>query len=304
MTEKQKINLTMVLSDCHFGHENCLYETYWYTIDKMISEIKMLKQRYDVKNAFLIINGDMVSGTLIYRNQFLENQLNKNEDIVIFGSYMMFKTIKKLSEALGLPVKSFIVAGNHEGSRRVLAHNFSLAISRRLNSYGAIVRYSSNYLILDIAHELSKDEYNVMAFHGWGNADYSSASPSVVRELTRVHSQLATEKNIIIQRFTVGHTHWLEPNRSVLGIRFDTTGGFQKWEQKVSWRESGMLYYVYRDDGEFDVRGVSGQKKQLEEMDDQGLHVSNIRYVSDVMEEAIEYEVDIGLLQPKDVIEK
>lgn len=302
--KKIKSNLTMLISDLHLGHENCLYNTYWYTIDKMVKEIKMLNNRYDWNEIYLVVNGDLVSGTMIYRNQYLQNSLNKNEDVILFGSHILHLTINKLEEALGKKMKIFIITGTHEGAMKTLPHNFSIAIARRLGSYGHIVRYASNYLILNIANGLSKEEYNILGFHGWGSADYSSVTPSLVRELTRVHSQLSTEKGIIIQRFVVSHTHWLTIGHNVLGIKIDVTGGFQKWDRKISWRESGMLYYTYDEKEDFDVKGLSGLKKQLIEADSQRLHTNNMRYISDKLEEAIDHEIKIGLLKKKDFMER
>ncbi len=147
-------------------------------------------------------------------------------------------------------------------------------------------------------------DYNVCAFHSWGNADYSSASPSVIREMTRAHSQFATYKNIIIQRFLCAHTHWLEIDRSVMGIRFDVTGGYQRWDKRISFRESGLLYYIYDENGIFEVKKVSGMKYQLNEQGGQDMHTKNMRFVADIMDDGIRYEIDIGLLkEPVETLE-
>ena len=312
MNEKEKIkaNLTLCMSDLHFGHESCLYNTFWYTLDKMISELKLIKEGYDFKNIFIILNGDMVSGTMIYRNQYLESQVQKNESIIMFGAYLLHLVIEKIESELEQHVKVFIVAGNHETGRSPLPHNFSIGLSRRLSTYNHNVRYTSYYLILNMANELFKfqeenyeiklKDYNILAFHGWGGADYSSASPSMIREMTRIHSQFSTNKGIIIQRFLVGHTHWIETGRTVLGIKFDVCGGFMRWSKKVSSRESGMLYYIYDETEDFQVKAISGLKQQLAEEEDQGLHIANLKYVAETMEDAIDFEIDLGLLQERD----
>lgn len=262
-----------------------------------MEEIEMLKHRYEFINPFLILNGDIVSGTMIYRNQYLESQIQKDESIIMFGAYMMHKTIQKLEKALEMPLKIYIIHGTHEGFGRASSQNFALAISRRLASYRNDVRYSSDYCLLNLAKGFDLPDYNIMAFHGWGGADYSSASPSVVREMAKIHSEWATYKNIVIQRFLCSHSHWLEIGRSVLGIRFDVTGGFMRWTRKISFNESGILYYLYDENGEFEVKAISGLKSQLVESENQDLHVKNLKYVSNILEEAIKNEIDLGILQ-------
>ena len=292
----KKVNLCIGLSDIHLGHENGLYETLEYCINKLIKDINDIKNKFELNRTFMILNGDIVSGTFVYRNQYLESQIQKNESIILGGAYLIHLIIDQIEETTGMQLKVFIVTGNHEGFFRPHPENFSLGISRRLNAYGHDTRYVSNHLILNMANGLLEDTYNICAFHSWGGADYSSASPSVVREMTRAHSQLATLKNIIIQRFLLGHTHWLEVDRYVLGVRFDVTGGFQAWDKTISNRESGMLYYLLDEDGEFKVQKISGLKKQLEE-ETQNLNSKNLRYIANLLDEGIKYEIEIGVLK-------
>lgn len=294
--KKKRINICIGLSDIHFGHEGALYETFHYCIDKLIDDLKILKDNTEINKVFLILNGDIVSGTFVYRNQYLENQVQKDEDIILAGAYLIHEIVEEFEEILEKQVKIFIVRGNHEGWYRPHPENFSVGISRRLMSYGHDSRYVSNYLILNIAQGFDIDEYNIAAFHSWGNADYSSASPSVVREMTRAHSQNA-DRGKIIQRFLISHTHWMEINRSSLGVRFDVTGGFQRWNKTISFRETGLVYYLIDDEGNFEVNGVSGLKKQFEEERNQRLHIQNLQYVADLMGSAINYEIEIALLK-------
>lgn len=287
------------MSDLHLGHENTLYETFWYVVDRLIGEIELQKIRYDINKIFLIIVGDMVSGTGVYRNQYLQNTIDKNEAIISLGAYFIHLVIEKLEQKFGIEIETYIVLGNHEGSKKPMASNFPLAIQKRLSAYYHFARYVSIHVILNIARDLCDKEFNLCAYHGYGGADYNATSPSLVRELTRFHSQCATEKGIIINRFVHGHVHWLQIGHSVLGIVIDSLGGFQGWEQKMSWRESGLILYVINEDYELDVRGISGLKMQLEEKDNQRLHWDNMRYVASLIEDSISYELDIGILQPR-----
>ncbi len=304
MSEKMKANLCICVSDTHWGHEDCLYETYWHTVDKLCNELEYLSATYDLQNVYLATVGDLVSGTQVFRNQYLQSHLQKNEDIISFASFILHKTLLKLEKAVKMPVKTFIVVGTHEGLMRAFAHNFAIGVARRLASYDDhIVRYASKYYILDLAKGIHENDYYVLFYHGYGHADYSSASPSLVREMTTVHSQLSAQKGIIIQRFCIGHSHWLEVGRSVLGIRFDCLGGFQRWEKKISNREAGVIYYLYKDDGDFDARGISGLKMQIEESDQQGLHSLNMIHVAEILQEAYKFEIDQGILRAKDLEE-
>ena len=116
--------------------------------------------------------------------------------------------------------------------------------------------------------------------------------------------QMGRYRRIIIDRFIVGHTHWLEIDRSALGVTVDVTGGFQMWGKTVSTRESGLVFYIIDEDGEFTVNKVSGLKKQIEEEKSQGLNNKNLRTVANLLEDGIQHEIDIGLLkEPTDGLE-
>lgn len=299
----KKINITIGLSDLHFGNENCLYETLHNCIDELINKLEKLKNTHKINNVFLILNGDIVSGTFVYRNQYLESQVQKNETIILGGSYLVYTIVKKIEEIIEIPIKIFITIGTHEGWFKPHPENFSVGISRRLVSYGLDCRYVSSHLILNIAHGF-ENEYIVCAFHSWGSADYSAVSPSVIRELTRAHSQMATLRRIIIDRFLVSHTHWLEIDRNVLGITVDVTGGFQKWGKTVSTRETGLVYYIVDEDGNFEVNKISGMKFQIQEEKSQNLNNKNLRHVYQLIDEGIKHEIDIGLLkEPEEGLE-
>lgn len=299
MSNNNEANLCIGLSDLHFGSENCLYQTLDYTVGKMCKEIDMLNQRYNFNNVFICWVGDIVSGSHIYRNQFLESHMQKNEDIITFGAYMLHNIIRRLEDVLNIPTKNFIVVGTHEGLRKPLPHNYALGVARRLAQYGTEVKYGSKYYIVNIASGISKEPYNTLIYHGFGHSDYSSASPTLIRDLTGFHSQLATRKGIIVNRFLIGHSHHLEPNRTVIGIRFDCLGGFQKWPLKLSQHESGMLYYIYTEEDGCEVKALSGLKKQMEEEQDQGLHITNMRYVADMLLEAYDFELEKGILKKR-----
>lgn len=300
----KKATLTIGISDIHFGHENCFYETFWRVIEKLIKRIEKIKRDHDLQNVFIIFNGDIVSGTFVYRNQYLENQVQKDASIITGGAYLLHLVVEQIEKAVGCHVYVFMNRGNHEGWHSPHKENFTEQISSRLNQYGHDCRYSGNKMILNIAYGLDKmeEDYIICAFHSWGGADYSSASPSVIRELTRAHSQYAINKGFIIQRFMLGHTHWLEVDREVLGIKFDVLGGFQRWDKTISTRPSGIVYYILDEDGEFIVRKIEDRKTQWKEKDEQNLNRKNLAYVSQLINDSVEFEIKLGIL--KDKIEK
>lgn len=294
---KKKANLIIAISDTHFGHESCFYDTFWYCMDKLCEEIEMLKNRYDFNKVILATVGDIVSGTQVYRNQYLESHLHKNEDIITFAAYMYHMVADIIADATGFDVEIHVVTGTHEGLMRAFPHNFGLGVSRRLASYGYNCRYHSKSYTLNFAKGFKLPPFHVLFYHGYGHADYSSASPSLVREMTTVQSQFSTQRNKIIRRFVIGHSHWLEIGRSVLGIRFDCLGGFMRWDKKVSNRDSGFAYYTFTEEGEFDVKGILGLKQQIIEEQNQGLHGKNMLYVAQTLNNAYEYELDLGILK-------
>lgn len=174
--------------------------------------------------------------------------------------------------------------------------NYALAISRRLRAYGNETRYSSKYHILNIAKDVADKPYHMLLFHGFGGSRLSSASPALVDDMTTVHSQLASRRNIIIDRFVVAHSHWLECNRTVKGVTFDVLGGFQRWGRSMAQRESGLIYYLYDEDG-VHVHPISGLKEQINEEVDQGLHARNMEFVAKMLQAGYDLELEKGILR-------
>jgi hypothetical protein len=265
-------------------------------VNKLIENLEFEKEKYNIENVFIVLNGDIVSGRMIYRNQYIESHLQKNESIIMFGSYLIHKTIDKITKKLDKPPQVFIIAGNHEIGRRPQPQNFSVAISRRLNTYGHYTKYKGMRNILNIAKDLGVPEYNLCSFHGWGGSDYTSASYSMIRDMTAFQTQKAMYENIIIHRFLVSHTHWLEVGRSALGVEFDVLGGFQLWKQKNAIRPSGLIYYVYTEDG-IKANCIKGIRKQIEEIKSKRLNTNNMIFVAQTMQDAFDFECDKGLIR-------
>lgn len=77
--EKKKANITLTIcvSDIHLGDCNHLHGTYWSTVETLTKVLNVLADQFNIRNVFLILNGDMVSGREVYRYQVYNNLLGR-----------------------------------------------------------------------------------------------------------------------------------------------------------------------------------------------------------------------------------
>lgn len=265
--------VTLSLSDLHLGHSDFLPDTYASTVSTLKDILHLLRNKFDIKQFNIVLNGDIVSGREVYDMQFLHNILGKGHWQVFFAEIIMKSLFKDLDEIV--PIKNvYLTKGNHE----VIAENYVLYLKRTLTTDDYDVQYRSKGLILNVADPIG--DYNIFFTHGRGYGEYSPVSPTEVRDLLRM--MVTTKYNI--ERCNLGHTHWLGTNIEFDGgLIVDVNGGFQRWEKSHSQRPCGMIMYLYSQ-GECSAIPVRpNAETEAKEKSDPVLEYKNIRFAGDML---------------------
>ena len=143
--------------------------------------------------------------------------------------------------------------------------------------------YVGKAKVINIADPIG--HYNVMFTHGTGSNAYFPVSYKTIRDFWKARNQYKF-RDIEIEEFSIGHTHWLQPRMHLEGLKISVTGGFQRWEYSIAQRPSGVLLYVYVN-GETSVTGIRpDQAVEASETQDEALEYKNMAYYSRKLSEA------------------
>ena len=105
--------LTLVISDLHLGDGSHLPESYWSSIDNVKILVDEIKKLYNIKEINLVLNGDIVTGRDVYRNQYLRNIIQRGHWQVFLAEVVLRDTIKRLN--FGKLTSAYLVKGTHDG---------------------------------------------------------------------------------------------------------------------------------------------------------------------------------------------
>jgi len=269
--KKGKAVLTVVISDTHLGDANHLPDTYWSTINTLVNTIKVLNEQYSIVRCNLVLNGDIVSGRGVFRFQEFRNVVHRGHWQVFVAEMIVKDTLREISKVV--PVETtYLLKGTHEA----LAENYILYLKKILNNS----KYLGHYGILNIAEPIG--EYNVLFTHGSGKSDYYPVSYDLMRDIWRALSDYKIGK-IPIERYSVGHSHWLAVNMPLVGAVIDNTGGFQKWEHTMSQRPSGLLLYLFTNNQCIAMPIKPDSKTEQKERNDPMLEYKTTAYYAQVL---------------------
>ncbi len=282
---KKNITLTICLSDLHLGHEAHLPDTYWSTIENLKRSLMVLKEKYNIKSLRLICNGDLVSGTDVYRFQELNNLVQRGHWMVFLAERVIKKTIEDIEQIIPID-KVFLIKGNHENR----GNNYNLYLRKALGNKSI---YSSKGVVLDIGNPIGN--FNVFFTHGSGGNSYFPVSLTFIRDLWKVLADYKSQ-GIIIERVVSGHTHWLAPDIPTEGMNISVTGGFQKWEYSIAQRPCGLLLLMYCDDECSVIPIRPDEKIEQDEKCDASLEYKNMGYYAKILREHLQlYESNQGV---------
>jgi hypothetical protein len=257
--------LTVVISDLHIGDSNHLPETYWSTMENAKVVINAIKNLYKVKEINLVLNGDIVSGRDVYRNQFLRNIIQRGHWQVFLAEIVLKDTIAKLDINV---TNTYLVKGTHEG----VGFNELLFLKR---SMPGKTKYLSNGNIVNIAGCLG--EYYVLFTHGYGYNVANPVSTGLINDVMKALNNFKT-KGLYVDRICSSHSHWLSSGLVIDEIYWDVTGGFQKWEYTISQRPAGIIIYIYNNGECVSIPVRPNTEIEYNEKSDCGLEYKNITY--------------------------
>ena len=148
--------------------------------------------------------------------------------------------------------------------------------------------YSSKAVVLDVGDPIG--HCNILFTHGHGRSGYYPVSYDVIREVWKVISEYRAN-NVILERVSVGHSHWLTPEMDYDGFKISINGGFQKWEYSISQRPGGCILFMYCD-GECTAIPVRPDESiEFNEKKDSALEYKNMAYYANILKEHLqEYE--------------
>jgi len=264
--EKHNVVLTLVISDLHLGDTDHLPDCYWSSINNLLGLLKIFDRQFRIKHLNVILNGDIVSGREVYSYQHLRNLLERGHWQVFLAEIILKETFKKIEEIKKID-NIYLIKGTHES----LAENYILYLKRVIGN----AKYLGHSGVLNIGYPIGN--YNVFFTHGIGSSEYMPISRSQMRDLWKLNTQYKHEK-IPIERYCIGHSHWLTTNLEIEGMTIDVTGGFQKWEKTVSQRPCGLILYVYCKDNVSAIPIRPDEKVELNEKAKVGLEYKNLLY--------------------------
>lgn len=273
--------VTVSISDLHLSHEGHLPDTYWSTIENLCKVLSTLSRVGEIKRLNIVWNGDIMSGTNVYKTQHLQNIVQRGHFQVFLAERVLRKTNEKISGIV--PVyKNYLIHGNHECQEQ----NYTLYLRKAM---GKNTIYSSRSLILDIGAPIG--HCNTLFTHGAGSSAYFPVSYEMVREIWKVISE-NRNAGIPIEHVSLGHTHWLTSAIDFGGFYVHVNGGFQRWEYTISQRPAGVIVFVYSKNGCTAIPVRPSSSVEYSERSDPSLEYKNMRYYAELLEEHLRlYEI-------------
>lgn len=258
--------LTFVMSDTHLGDTDHLPETFWSTIFNLREILRVLNKRFKISHINVVLNGDLVCGKDVFRNQQFRTLVTRGHWQVALAEMILRDMFEEIEEVL--PIKDiYFLKGTHAQQ----GENYPMYLKRAFPN----AVYAGHHLILNIGEDLGK--YNILITHGYGSSEYYPISYGLVRDMWKAISQYKKE-GVPIERVCIGHYHWLNVEQNFESFILDCTGGFQRWEYTVSQRPTGALLYFFFD-GEVSAIPIRPNQDIVDkEVSDPGLEYKNMNY--------------------------
>lgn len=236
---------TLTASDFHYFDRGFLLESYKSLVEKTIRLIEI----YEPRKLSVIVNGDIVTGSGIFRNQNMENLLSTTEEQVTGAIFKMIEWDTEMKARLPKvkEIEYITLTGNHDYNRGEPLSQYFVWGCRE---FGMNMRFVGNEWIANLADD-EDSFYNILVEHGYGNSGFGPSSNKLITETLRkiigFHDRgYYGEKKI--RRFNHGHTHWAQVGiRHAEGLYFDTTGGLHRNDRVnigANSRPTGWISYI------------------------------------------------------------
>jgi hypothetical protein len=234
--------LSLNSSDHHFHDKGHLIGVIRNLEDKALEVV----ERFRPRRFQGFLNGDLIPGRGVYRNQMLESILPGTEQQVSAGVFRFWEFDTRLrSRFPDLPVDWVVIQGNHDYSE---GESTCMKFTLGLRAFGVNARFVGTEWIANLA---DAGHYNVLVEHGYGNSAFTPTSNKMVGETYRKVLDYANRGfcgDRRIRRVLHGHTHWLSIGlEHPGGLYIDTTGGGHRNDRANigrNTRPSGWICYL------------------------------------------------------------
>lgn len=244
---------TLGLSDVHYGDRAQLHGTLQECMGRAID----LVVSYAPVETEVLVDGDMVAGRGIYRDQEMQNSLQFGAEQCWFAAHDILAWQERLRATRWL-----FIQGNHDyGKGENLAKQL-VAILQLLNVPAQFCgrQFTGNFSLTE------QDGCWYEAEHGFSASDFYANSYSEIRAMARKYIERSKRDGINLSRVLLGHTHWPNIGQRV-GDDFvlDTFGGWHRQERAKlpsDVRDTGVLLY-FHDGATLDIRDLRANRDLL-----------------------------------------
>lgn len=213
--------LTLNCSDMHYFDRGHLINTHRSLEQKVLA----LLDRFKPHKFQILINGDVVPGQGVFKNQGLESLLSDTEQQVSAASWRWKEFRDQIVEHLPKDAEEShtFLRGNHDTSCGV---DTSMRLVLALRAMSIPCRYVGYEYCLDLA---DSGHYMVYCEHGHGNSSFNPTSNAQIvdsyRKLLSLERRGFTGEKVI-RRVLHGHTHFLAVGiERAEDVKYDCTGG-------------------------------------------------------------------------------
>jgi len=111
-TDYHNGTLTIAMSDLHFFDRGFLLQTW----ENLKSKTCALIERYKPRRVVVVINGDIIGGRGIYRNQHTDNVLSTTEQQIKAGMFEIYTMHQQIEAVTDADIEYIVTQGNHDYS--------------------------------------------------------------------------------------------------------------------------------------------------------------------------------------------
>lgn len=275
---------TLAFADTHICDVDCLWESFWSAVRQ---GTEMLAGHERVT---LLLDGDLISGTGIFKGQELRSVLNTPHWQAMVGAQVVSDLCDELLQA-GIITTVIYIRGNHD-----IARYSGAELGWWVSSFAKQLGVDITYCPLELLYDLGGG-HRALVVHGHGYSRFRPQSPAFQDNVLRRIGDLNAnrEPREQINRVVSGHSHWLSLGHrsSEWGVVYDSLGGWTRNQRAVlslTSRPTGGALYLPREEGqELWVREVRPARGVVaEETSDPTLAAKNVQRVGGLLLRAME----------------
>lgn len=234
--------MTLNLSDLHYTCRGHLIQTAKSLEEKVLHLI----DRFQPRRFQGLVNGDVVQGRGVYRNQLLDNILPKAQQQIGAAVFRFWEFDQKIASAFpSLPRTWSMVSGNHDASE---GEPTMMPFVWGLRQFEVPAKFVGLRFLMDLG---DVPYYVVMALHGYGASTYNSSPNKLIHETLKTvvsFQQRGWVNEKRIRRVCHGHCHWRNVGvEHAEDLPFDVTGGLHRNDRValgMNNRPAGWIVYV------------------------------------------------------------